>query len=358
MVRECRPGRAGPLSGWQQVIDADGAAGVVRIKTVTFAANGCALDWVLTARKGAASKRRSRFRRVVADARGRRGANAPDRRRAAPASAPPAGPDGGGWCAVSAPSRAAATGSAGWATACSKSSIAWASSRCWRGSRCARRCGPDSVARAAATDRGIGPAPARSCDHGALHRMVWRSRPASRWPLRRQAVRRAVVASRSRASSDGADRADGGGRVGAGITAEIGAMQVTEQVDAIRSMGADPVQKLVLRACSRRRSRFRVDGARRRAGRARRDDAVVEPVRDRSELLPADDHQHVTVGDMFSGIAKTFVFGWLIAMVGCFMALQTPGHGRRRTRDDARGGRGVDRRARHRFLPTQLLVIL
>ena len=37
-----------------------------------------------------------------------------------------------------------------------------------------------------------------------------------------------------------------GGRVGAGITAEIGAMQVTEQIDAIRSMGADPVQKLVL----------------------------------------------------------------------------------------------------------------
>ena len=37
-----------------------------------------------------------------------------------------------------------------------------------------------------------------------------------------------------------------GGRVGAGITAEIGAMAVTEQVDAIRAMGADPTQKLVL----------------------------------------------------------------------------------------------------------------
>ena len=37
-----------------------------------------------------------------------------------------------------------------------------------------------------------------------------------------------------------------GGRVGAGITAEIGSMRVTEQVDAIRAMGADPVQKLVL----------------------------------------------------------------------------------------------------------------
>ena len=36
------------------------------------------------------------------------------------------------------------------------------------------------------------------------------------------------------------------GRVGAGITAEIGTMAVTEQVDAIRALGADPVKKLVM----------------------------------------------------------------------------------------------------------------
>ena len=36
-----------------------------------------------------------------------------------------------------------------------------------------------------------------------------------------------------------------GGRVGAGITAEIGSMTVTEQVDAMRSMAADPIRKLV-----------------------------------------------------------------------------------------------------------------
>jgi phospholipid/cholesterol/gamma-HCH transport system permease protein len=36
-----------------------------------------------------------------------------------------------------------------------------------------------------------------------------------------------------------------GGRVGAGITAEIGTMTVTEQVDALRSMASDPVRKLV-----------------------------------------------------------------------------------------------------------------
>ncbi len=37
-----------------------------------------------------------------------------------------------------------------------------------------------------------------------------------------------------------------GGRVGSGIAAEIGSMAVTEQVDAIRSMGSDPVRKLVV----------------------------------------------------------------------------------------------------------------
>ncbi len=37
-----------------------------------------------------------------------------------------------------------------------------------------------------------------------------------------------------------------GGRVGAGITAELGSMNVTEQIDAMRSMCGDPVRRLVL----------------------------------------------------------------------------------------------------------------
>src|SRR5690606_18999865 len=36
-----------------------------------------------------------------------------------------------------------------------------------------------------------------------------------------------------------------GGRIGAGMTAELGSMAVTEQIDAIRALGADPVKKLV-----------------------------------------------------------------------------------------------------------------
>ncbi len=117
-----------------------------------------------------------------------------------------------------------------------------------------------------------------------------------------------------------------GGRVGAGITAEIGAMQVTEQVDAIRSMGADPVQKLVLP---------RVLAA-----------TIALPLLTvLADVLGVfgglvlswsqfgiDPNFYlqtivntVTLQDFFSGIAKTFVFGWLIAMVGCSTALATTG---------------------------------
>jgi len=117
-----------------------------------------------------------------------------------------------------------------------------------------------------------------------------------------------------------------GGRVGAGITAEIGSMQVTEQVDAIRSLGADPVQKLVLP---------RVVAA-----------TIALPLLTTFAILLgvvgglaiANAQFHITpsfyletvfyaveIEDVFSGLAKTFAFGWIIAMVACFEALETTG---------------------------------
>jgi phospholipid/cholesterol/gamma-HCH transport system permease protein len=117
-----------------------------------------------------------------------------------------------------------------------------------------------------------------------------------------------------------------GGRVGAGITAEIGSMQVTEQVDAIRSMGADPVQKLVLP---------RVLAA-----------TITLPILTvfanllgvlgglaissvQFHISPSfyleTIFNAVTIDDVLSGLAKTFVFGWIIAMVACFSAFRTTG---------------------------------
>ncbi len=37
-----------------------------------------------------------------------------------------------------------------------------------------------------------------------------------------------------------------GGRVGSGVTAELGSMTVSEQVEAMRSLGSDPIRKLVV----------------------------------------------------------------------------------------------------------------
>jgi phospholipid/cholesterol/gamma-HCH transport system permease protein len=117
-----------------------------------------------------------------------------------------------------------------------------------------------------------------------------------------------------------------GGRVGAGITAEIGAMQVTEQIDAIRSMGADPVQKLVLPRVLAATLALPLLTIM----------AVVLGVM--GGLLIATTqfgitpnfyldtiYSTVTVQDLLSGVSKTFVFGWIIAMVGCFTALETTG---------------------------------
>jgi len=117
-----------------------------------------------------------------------------------------------------------------------------------------------------------------------------------------------------------------GGRVGAGITAEIGSMTVTEQVDAIRAMGADPVQKLVLPRVIAGTLALPLL-------------TVLANVLGVLGGLVIADVQYsisphfylqtifhtVTVEDFLSGVSKTFVFGWIVTMTGCFAGLRTSG---------------------------------
>jgi len=117
-----------------------------------------------------------------------------------------------------------------------------------------------------------------------------------------------------------------GGRVGAGIASELGSMTVTEQVDAIRAMGADPVQKLVLPRVLATTIGLPMLTA----------SAIVLGIF--GGLVIADLQYAiapsfylqtvtttVTVGDFFAGVSKTLFFGWIIAMVGCFVGLSTTG---------------------------------
>jgi len=115
------------------------------------------------------------------------------------------------------------------------------------------------------------------------------------------------------------------GRVGAGITAELGSMAVTEQVDAIRAMGADPTQKLVLPRViagtlglpmlTIMANILGILGGMLIAGQY----GIGANFYYQSIL------KTVEMGDLFSGLVKTFFFGWLIAMVGCHMGLRTTG---------------------------------
>jgi phospholipid/cholesterol/gamma-HCH transport system permease protein len=117
-----------------------------------------------------------------------------------------------------------------------------------------------------------------------------------------------------------------GGRIGAGIAAEVGSMAVTEQIDAIRALGADPVKKLVV-------PRLLAS-------------IVVMPVLGAFALvlgfggamlvcatefgIPAGFFLRTALGsvtftDYISGMYKTPVFGAIIALVGCHFGLITRG---------------------------------
>ncbi len=117
-----------------------------------------------------------------------------------------------------------------------------------------------------------------------------------------------------------------GSRIAAGMAAEIGSMSVTEQIDAIRALGADPIRKLVVP---------RILAA-----------TIVMPMLSSLALvlgfLSAMIVCNVSFGiampffissaldtvemqDYLSGLAKTPFFGFLIAALGCHYGLQTRG---------------------------------
>ena len=117
-----------------------------------------------------------------------------------------------------------------------------------------------------------------------------------------------------------------GGRIGSGMTAEIGTMKVTEQIDALRSMAADPVKKLVvpkLVATLVMLPALTVIG-----------DALgifgglivaVGTLNLTSGLYLNDVIKKLTLGDVFSGVGKSFFFAYFIAIIGCYNGLNTSG---------------------------------
>ncbi|HEY4573274.1 MAG TPA: ABC transporter permease [Thermoanaerobaculia bacterium] len=117
-----------------------------------------------------------------------------------------------------------------------------------------------------------------------------------------------------------------GGLIASGMTAEIGTMKVTEQIDALRSMAADPVKKLVapkLVATLVMLPALTVIG-----------DALgilgglivaTGTLNLTAGLYLNDVWDSLKLGDVFSGVAKSFFFAYFIAIIGCYNGLHTTG---------------------------------
>lgn len=117
-----------------------------------------------------------------------------------------------------------------------------------------------------------------------------------------------------------------GGRVGSGITAELGSMTVTEQVDALRAMAISPIRRLVVPRVLATIIMM----------------PVLTAIADVLGILgglgiavlelqmTAQDYitsiwQQLSISDIFSGLSKTVFFGLEIAAIGCYNGLQAQG---------------------------------
>jgi len=116
------------------------------------------------------------------------------------------------------------------------------------------------------------------------------------------------------------------GRNASGIASELGSMKVTEQIDAMRALGTDPIQKLVTPRMIAT--------------------AVMLPmltiVADFVGIfggyiiayftlaLPSSQYwttayQALEYNDVVQGLLKPFVFAFIVSLVGCFFGLRTAG---------------------------------
>ncbi|MDZ7269999.1 MAG: ABC transporter permease [candidate division KSB1 bacterium] len=116
------------------------------------------------------------------------------------------------------------------------------------------------------------------------------------------------------------------GRVGSAMAAEIGSMAVTEQIDAMRALGTDPIKKLVTTRMVAATVMLPVLTA--------VADAVgvlgglvvaVSSLGISSSFYWVTVVRALTFDDLVMGLTKPVLFGVLMATVGCYMGMSTTG---------------------------------
>jgi phospholipid/cholesterol/gamma-HCH transport system permease protein len=117
-----------------------------------------------------------------------------------------------------------------------------------------------------------------------------------------------------------------GGRIAAGIAAELGAMVVTEQVAAVRALGADPVKKLVM---PRVAATTLVVPALTILGDVIASATGMVVARLQLHISAAtyvtEVQARVFIPDFLSGVFKAIAFGFIGAAIACRAGLKTSG---------------------------------
>ena len=115
-------------------------------------------------------------------------------------------------------------------------------------------------------------------------------------------------------------------RCGAGITAELGTMAVTEQVDALRALGASPIRKLVLpRVVAVTLMLSVLSMLTDFIGMIGGLFIAVFEIKIGASFYLTTVMQTVKYNDIFHGLCKTPFFGFEIAMIGCYNGLNATG---------------------------------
>jgi phospholipid/cholesterol/gamma-HCH transport system permease protein len=138
------------------------------------------------------------------------------------------------------------------------------------------------------------------------------------------------------------------GRNASGMASELGSMKVTEQIDAMRAMGVDPTKKLVTpRVTATVIMLFFLSIISDLVG-------LVGGWFISYFLLGLDSNEYWTTayqslrfGDVFMGLSKPVVFGFIIASIGCYYGVTAKG-----------GTQGVGRATTQAVVAASVLIVV
>src|SRR5271170_4359647 len=138
------------------------------------------------------------------------------------------------------------------------------------------------------------------------------------------------------------------GRVGAAMAAEIGTMRVTDQIDALTTLSTDPLRFLVLPRL--------VAGLVTMPMLVLVADIIgvfggylvgVYRFHFNPEAYLNGTWQHLETMDLVSGLVKAAVFGFIVALMGCYQGYHSSG-----------GAQGVGRATTHAVVSASILILL